>query len=47
MQKKKPTKNKITKSRKKFIRQQKARIRREVLDSKKQEEAIKKLYENK
>lgn len=40
-------KKKISKSFRKFIRREKARIRREVLDVKKQEELINKLYENK
>jgi len=40
-------KKKIPKSSRKFIRKEKARIRREVLDVKKQEELINKLYENK
>jgi len=35
---------KLPKGLKKFIRQEKARIRREVLDIKKQEELIKELY---
>ena len=35
----------LTKSIRKFIRSEKARIRREVLDSKKQEELIRQLYE--
>ena len=37
----------MSKSFRKFIRKEKARIRREVLDVKKQEELINKLYENK
>ena len=42
------SKNKnLNKSQKKFIRIEKARIRREVLDIKKQEEEINKLYDNK
>ena len=36
---------KLPQSIRKHIRKEKARIRREVLDSKKQEELIKKLYE--
>lgn len=40
-------KKKISKSFRKFIRRKKAHIRREVLDVKKQEELINKLYENK
>jgi len=36
---------KLAKSIRKYIRKEKARIRREILDSKKQEEEIKKLYE--
>ncbi len=35
---------KLTKSVRKFIRQEKARIRREVLDIKKQKELIEELY---
>ncbi|MDI6883261.1 MAG: hypothetical protein QMC93_02180 [Patescibacteria group bacterium] len=41
------TKKKLPRSLRKFIRKEKARIRREVLDFKKQKEEIKKLYENK
>ena len=37
---------KIAKSTKKFIRREKARIRRQFFDAKKQEEAINKIYEN-
>jgi hypothetical protein len=37
-------KQRLTKSIRKFIRFEKARIRREVLDSKKQEELIQQLY---
>ncbi len=37
------TKNNLPKSIRKFIRTAKAKIRREILDSKKQEEAIKEL----
>ena len=37
----------MSKSFRKFIRREKARIRREVLDVKKQKELINKLYENK
>jgi len=37
-------KKRLTKSTRKFIRQEKARIRREVLGSKKQEELIQQLY---
>jgi len=37
----------MSKSFRKFIRKEKARIRREILDVKKQEELINKLYENK
>lgn len=37
----------MAKSFRKFIRKEKARIRREFLDIKKQEELINKLYENK
>ena len=40
-------KNKMTKSAKTFIRREKARIRRQFFYIKKQEELIKKLYENK
>ena len=40
-------KKRMPKSSRKFIRKEKARIRREVLDIKKQEELINKLYENK
>ncbi len=40
-------KKKMSKSFRKFIRKEKARIRREILDVKKQEELINKLYENK
>jgi len=40
-------KKKMSKSFRKFIRREKARIRREVLDVKKQQELINKLYENK
>jgi hypothetical protein len=36
---------KLPRSIRKFIRKEKARIRREILDLKKQEEEIKKLYE--
>lgn len=36
----------MPRSTKKFIRRQKAAIRRQFLDVKKQEELIKKLYEN-
>jgi len=36
----------LSKSVRKFIRKEKARIRREILDSKAQEEKIKQLYEN-
>ena len=39
-------KKRITQSVKKFIRKEKARIRRQVLDTAKQREEIKKLYEN-
>jgi len=38
------TKKKLPKSIRKYIRKEKARIRREVLDLKKQEELIRKLY---
>jgi hypothetical protein len=38
-------KKKMASSTKKFIRKEKARIRREVLDTNKQEEAIKGVYE--
>ncbi|MDP3882743.1 MAG: hypothetical protein Q8Q48_01670 [Candidatus Staskawiczbacteria bacterium] len=38
---------KMPSSTKKFIRREKARIRSQVLDVKKQEELIKQLYENK
>jgi hypothetical protein len=37
-------KKRLTKSTRKFIRFEKARIRREILDSKKQEEMIRQLY---
>lgn len=37
-------KKKLPKSLRKFIRKEKARIRREILDLKKQEELIKELY---
>ena len=37
-------KKRIPKSLRKFIRREKARIRRQFLDTKKQEEAIKELY---
>lgn len=37
----------MSKSLRKYIRQEKARIRREVLDLKEQKELIEKLYENK
>lgn len=40
-------KKKMPNSNRKFIRKEKARIRREVLDTKKQQELISKLYENK
>jgi len=39
------TKKRLPKSQRKYIRQEKARIRREVLDLKKQEELINQLYE--
>jgi len=38
-------KNRLPKSVRKFIRKEKARIRREVLDLKEQEEKIKELYQ--
>ncbi len=38
-------KNKLSKSARKHIRKEKARIRRDVLDLKEQEKLIKKLYE--
>jgi len=38
------TKSRLPKSQRKFIRQEKARIRREVLDLEKQEELINELY---
>jgi len=41
------SKKKMPKSIKKYIRREKARIRREVLDTKKQKELINKLYDNK
>jgi hypothetical protein len=37
-------KNKVPKSLRKFIRREKARIRQEVLDTKKQQELVNKLY---
>ena len=40
------SKKRLPKSLRKFIRKEKARIRREFLDIKKQEEEIKKLYSN-
>ncbi len=40
-------KKRMPKSFRKFIRKEKARIRREVLDIKKQKELINKLYDNK
>jgi len=40
-------KKRMPKSSRKFIRKEKARIRREVLGVKKQEELINRLYENK
>jgi hypothetical protein len=39
------SRKKLPKSLRKFIRQEKARIRREVLDIKEQEKQIQKLYE--
>jgi len=39
------TKSRLPRSLRKFIRKEKARIRREVLDLKKQEELIQQLYE--
>lgn len=39
------TRKKLPKSLRKYIRQEKARIRREVLDLKKQEELIQELYQ--
>jgi len=41
------SKKKMPKSAKKYIRKEKARIRREVLDIKSQKELINKLYDNK
>jgi len=41
------TKSGLPKSRRKYLRKEKARIRREVLDIQKQKEEIKKLYDNK
>ena len=38
-------KKRLPKSLRKFIRREKARIRREILDVKKQEELIQKLYQ--
>ena len=38
-------KNKVSKSLRKFIRREKARIRREVLDTKKQQELIRELHQ--
>jgi len=39
-------KRKMASSIKKFIRREKSRIRRQILDPVKQKEAIKKIYEN-
>ena len=41
------SKKRMPKSLRKFIRKEKARIRRQVLDVKEQEKEINKLYENK
>ncbi len=39
-----PARKRLSKSRRKFIRKEKARIRREILDLEKQEAEIEKLY---